>query len=393
MKSLKVLLLHILISCASQGIYAVESMPIIAFLGIPFNKSTDQNFKDFSDCGFNVSLYGYESLPQLVNACNVAQKYGVRILGHCPETHANPSHAAKILKNNKGFFGYFIQDEPSAPDMIAGENEIRILKSVDTSHCFYINLHPYYDTWTLDATKTKTYSEYLEQASRMSCQQISFDYYPITKDGIRDGWYNNLEQIRKICKSSGKPMWGFVLSVPHAMYPQPNMASLRLQVYSNLSYGAQAIQYFTYWTPPGEKPNDYHNGPITHDGKKTKTYYLVKRMNKELRSLSPIFLGAEITSVNHIGGKLPKGTKKLSRLPKGLSSFKIISKKGAVVSQFRNGGNLYMCVVNKDYEKSLTLCISARNKKTVEIQKDLTESPLQSRYEIQPGDIRIFKLQ
>jgi hypothetical protein len=57
-----------------------DTMPIIAYMGVPNNLSTEQNFKTFSDCGFNVSLYGYASIHELQEACRVAHKYGVSIL-------------------------------------------------------------------------------------------------------------------------------------------------------------------------------------------------------------------------------------------------------------------------------------------------------------------------
>ena len=34
-----------------------EEMPIIAFIGVPDGKTTDENFRVFSECGFTVSLY------------------------------------------------------------------------------------------------------------------------------------------------------------------------------------------------------------------------------------------------------------------------------------------------------------------------------------------------
>ena len=83
---------------------------------------------------------------------------------------------------------------------------------------------------------------------------VSFDHYPVISDGkgpasLRGEWYENLEIVSAAARKAGKPMWAFALSVPHSSYPAPTPAHLRLQVFSNLAYGAQVIQYFTYWTP------------------------------------------------------------------------------------------------------------------------------------------------
>ena len=105
-------------------------MPIIAYMGVPNDRNEEQYFRDFSDCGFNVSLYGYASLRQLTTACRIADRYGVKILGHCPETHDRPEFAASILKDMPGFFGYVLQDEPSAPEIRELQKEILRLKAI-----------------------------------------------------------------------------------------------------------------------------------------------------------------------------------------------------------------------------------------------------------------------
>jgi hypothetical protein len=371
---------------------ADDDMPIIAYMGVPNDQSTDQNFQDFSDCGFNVSLYGYATLQELLKACNVAQRHGVRILGHCPETHDTPEVAASILKNHPGFFGYVLQDEPSAIEIRERQKEIERLEKVDNEHCFYINLHPFYADWTLLHTKTKSYDEYVDEALTTSCRQLSFDYYPVTKHGLRDGWFSNLEVIRKKCLSKGIPFWGFVLSVPHALYPQPTIGSLRLQVYSNLAYGAQAIQYFTYWTPAPEGENDFHNGPIDVNGKKTTTYELVRQMNQELKTVAKLFHGARVLSVHHLG-VISKGTSKLNRPPLNISSLRIEGGKGIVVSQFEKDAHAYLTIVNKDYRGKMKVFIQAKNHLPIHITKELKEEPLKKKYQVSPGDILLFRLQ
>ena len=79
----------------------VEEMPIIAYFGVPDWKTSDENFRIFSECGFTVSLYPYQSLDLLVKACRMADKYGVKILGKCPEMISTPTKAANTLKQER----------------------------------------------------------------------------------------------------------------------------------------------------------------------------------------------------------------------------------------------------------------------------------------------------
>lgn len=370
---------------------AEDDMPIIAYIGVPNTQSTEQNFKDFSECGFNVSLHGYANLEEMTKACDIAHRYGVKILGHCPETHQQPEKAAAVMKNHPGFYGYILQDEPSAPEIKELKKEIVRLKRTDSKRCFYINLLPYYEDWVLQHTKTKSYDEYLNTALTAETQQLSFDFYPITKDGIRNGWYSNLETVRSKCAQKGIPFWGFVLSVPHALYPQPTMGSLRLQVYTNLAYGAQAIQYFTYWTPQPEGENDYHDGPIDRNGKKTKTYFLVQQMNRELKEVARLFYGAKVLSVHHLG-TIPEGTTRLNQTPVNLRSLKVVGRQGAIVSQIEKNDHRYLAIVNKSHEQPLTIRIQTRNSIPRQVTKQLKEKAMKDSYRVSAGDILLFKL-
>ena len=397
---LKSIILSIAFVGSSHVIMAQDSMPIIAYMGVPDWKTSDENFKTLSECGFTVSLYPYASLNLLVKACRSAEKYGVRVLGRCSEMFDTPAKAAQTLKAEKGFYGYFLQDEPNVPQIRERQKEIEALKRVDSTHCFYINLLPCINPdWVQSSTKAKNYPEYLRAASSTDIQQISFDYYPITSDGVRQTWYNNLEMVRRESIASGKPFWAFTLSVPHDVpssdtrkYPMPTMASLRLQIYSNLAYGAQAIQYFTYWTPGKNEGYNYHDAPISREGVKTKTYNLVRQMNAELKSVASLFYKAKVTNVSHMGKKLPEGTRHLETMPLNIRGIITNGRDGAVVSQFEKAGHKYLAIVNKSLKSTLKVEIDTFNDQPVQVTKSLSTVPMQRKYAVTAGDMIVFKL-
>ncbi len=210
------------------------------------------------------------------------------------------------------------------------------------------------------------------------------------KSGIRPTWYSCLEDIRQESLRTNKPFWAFALCTPHAVYPQPTIEMLRLQIYSNLAYGAQAIEYFTYWTPKATKEWDFHDAPISIDGRRTKNYELVKRMNQELRGLLSLFDKAEIQTVNHMI-KIPEGTAKLQRPPTNIKKLKVVGNQGGLISTFKKNDHLYMAVVNKDYQRDLELYISAKSSVKT-LTKQLKEAAVKSYYNIGGGDILLFKL-
>lgn len=395
------LLLLTINSARTLGQEKNNIMPIIAYWGVPEYATNKEAFRTFSECGFTVSLYPYSSLEDLTKACKVAEQYGIKVLGSCPEMKTSPTKAASILTKEQGFFGYIMQDEPSVPEIKKLEVIIKQLRSVDNKHLFYINLFPFSDPKKILASTKANYPEYLKASSSTPCQQISFDHYPITTKGISETWYHNLEMVREESLASGKPFWGFALSVPHDVpfsngnyYPTPTLASLRLQVYSNLAYGAQAIQFFTYWTPDGSDSFHFHDAPISHDGKKTKTYTIVQQMNRELRTISKLFYGAKVTAVHHLGGtNIPEGTTRLSKAPLNLSSLKVSGRQGAVISQFKKDGHHYLAIVNKSHLKKLGIRIKTHNQTPRYITKTLEEKKISNSYSVAAGDILLFRLE
>jgi hypothetical protein len=123
------------------------------------------------------------------------------------------------------------------------------------------------------------------------------------------------------------------------------MASLRLQFYPDLAYGAQGLQCFTYWNPvPGTW--DFHDAPIDLDGNRTPVYDMVKEMNVELQARAGVFVGAKVLSVRHAGETVPPGVTPLGELPAPLTALDTHGN-GAVVSMLENGPYRYLVIVNR----------------------------------------------
>jgi hypothetical protein len=161
-------------------------------------------------------------------------------------------------------------------------------------------------------------------------------------------------------------------------------------MFSNLAYGAQGLEYYTYWTPSGPTTFD---GPITSDGVKTGVYDLVKTMNAEIKGLSPVFLGAEVISVGHTGS-LPSGTTAYANSAP-INSLTTSGSDGAVVSRLTNGDNEYLVVVNRDIDSTMTLNIGLNTSKTfTRVSKDGSETAISGgtvSYTVEPADIVILK--
>ena len=370
----------------------MAEIPIVAYYGMPVQHSNISRFKEFKEAGFDISICFYEDTPvdTLIRILDDAQKCNIRLLISSGWVSVQPHVGIPRLKNHPALYGYFLKDEPWPKDISETTRNYRAMAKYDTKKPTYVNLLPDYGAGMPKEIKMPLYKQYLQQTSTIGVPFISFDYYPIMDSGIRSTWYSCLEDIRRESLRTGKPFWAFALATPHNIYPQPTLSMLRLQIYSNLAYGARAIQYFTYWNPKPTDDCNFNNAPIGLDGKRTKTYYLVKKMNQELKKILPLFDCSEVTSVHHLG-KIPVGTQRLKVPPTNIKNLKIVGNSGAIVSTMKKNGNLYMVVVNKDYNSKLRLYIKAKPS-VKSITKNLKETALKDTYIIDGGDILLFRL-
>ncbi|MDD6499990.1 MAG: beta-galactosidase [Bacteroidales bacterium] len=332
-------------------------IPILGFIGAYSADHRLEDYRAMRDAGFDVSVDGYDTTGEIIQSLNLAQQVGIKLMVAGRQIMDFPAETAGAVRHHPALFGYMLGDEPRMADFDTYRHRYHAIRAADPAHLCYQNLFPYYGDELLETIGAASYEEYLRKFSEIPLPQISFDFYPIWDYDIRPTWYYTLEAVRRESLRTGVPFWAFVLSTPHVGYPQPTLEMLRLQIYSNLAYGAQAIQYFTFRTPPQDDTYDYHNGPITLDGKKTETYNIVREMNRELREVIPFFDGCTVERVGHLL-EVPLGTERFNGAPRGLRRLKVVGTRGAVVSVLRQGDKRYLAVVNKDFETDLRVDIA-----------------------------------
>jgi hypothetical protein len=371
-------------------------IPILAWYSIPAGETTIPRYQEMKDAGITYQLSFLPNIDEMQKALDVAAKVGIKMLVSCPELKSDPEKTAKRFMNHAAVAGYHLIDEPSMalyPDL---GNWARKIQSVDSKHFCYVNLFPMFaDTARLG---TKSYRKYVSECARqIPLQFLSFDFYPVLKDRLISTWYECLELFSDEAKKAGKPFWAFASTTnfdDRHLTPQ-TLASMRLQVYSNLAYGAQGIQYFTYWsatslnTPSSE---DQRGAPISAAGKRSVVYDRVKLMSEEIKNLSGVFLGSKVVWVRHTGsGMIPGGTVRLTTLPKAI---KVLDTNGApaLVSVLEKGENSFIIIVNKDFLSSINLTVYGDEsvKKVLKDGTIVSASVYESSMELDPGDAAIF---
>ena len=385
----------------------IGEIPTVAWHGV--QEHTVERYRELKECGINYNFSWFPNIEVLAQAMDMANEAGVKMLIHCPELETEPEKTVSLFKDHPALAGYFLRDEPNRNDFPHWGELARRIQAVDNSHFCYVDLFPIIVSSKM--LGTSTYLEYVQSyLQEIPVSFISFNIYPITaynrRRSLRKEWYENLELISGEARKAGKPFWAFALATAHYSYPIPTLADLRLQVYSNLAYGAQGIQYFTYWTPTGGTEN-FHDGPIDDiTQQRTAAWHTVQLMNREIKALSNVFLGASVIQVRHIAktesgrnGRIPTGTTRFyfSQRPAEaniIKTFKISDGAKAVVSFLKNGSRCYMVIVNCNLEGGDNMSVIIEGGAGLQlIKKDGTavnassESSLQT---VTPGDVLIY---
>ena len=366
-------------------------MPILGWFSLLGEQVTHERYLEMAEAGFNISFSHIYSIEETQKALDAAKDSGVKVLVLAGAMGDQIEDMVKMAKEHPSTAGYFLRDEPTAAEFPELSNIAKRIRAIDDDKLLYLNLFPnYVSTGHL---QTKNYADYVRRfIKEVGLGLVSFDHYPVTFDGLRQDFYANLEDIADESKRAGVPFWAFALSTAHDPYPVPTREALRLQIFSNLAYGAQGIQYFTYTTPLGTQWN-FHNAPIDENDQRTDVYYLVKELNERVQGLSHIWLGAKVLEVGHTGKKIPQGAKRLKSLPKGITNIDS-NGSGLVVSHLRNGRKEYMMVVNRDLEKTqkVTLECEKKIKQIVDGGKKKGVSSKGEKYKLGAGDMLLFEL-
>ena len=365
-------------------------IPIVAWYGIPAEETSEVRYRELKESGITYNLTFFPNIESMEKALRIAQKTGVKVFVACPELKTNTEETVKRFMKHPALAGYVLRDEPGRSDFPELGEWVRKIRAVDDNHFCYLNLFPNYANE--QQLGTKTYQEHVDLfIAEVPVQKLSFDHYPVLGDSLRYNWYENLEIFSEAARKAGKPFWAFSLSVAHGPYPVPTIPQMRLQVYSDLAYGAQGIQYFTYWTPPLDTVWKFNRGPVTPEGKRTQVYDRIKIINNEIKYLSAVFLNARVVSVAHTGETIPVGTKPLVSLPEPFQVLKTEGT-GAVVSVLKNNNNNFLVVVNRDFIKPMILTVEC-DAKVKKVLKDGTLVPASvynSTIEVDPGDVAIY---
>jgi hypothetical protein len=330
------------------------TIPILGWHGLGEGYTSVERYREMAAGGFTHNLAGWSDTAGALAALDAAHQAGMKQFIHTGALIDKPQAIVPHIRNHPALAGYNVTDEPSADAFEKWGQVVRRIARLDPRHPCYINLFPTYAT-PGSQLGTATYQEYLDQFLQTAgVDLLTFDHYPVMEKSLRKDYFENLELVSATARREHLPFWAFALCTAHKPYPVPTLGHLRLQQYSNLAYGAQGLQYFTYTTPtPGTW--DFHEGPLETDGRRTPVWDLVARFNAELHGRAWVFDGAAVESVGHTGAQIPKGTRPYA-MAEPIRHVEL-GGVGALVSLLRRGRRRSLVVVNRDHTQPAELAV------------------------------------
>ncbi len=390
---LAAMLSAVMVSCGKKEplrLPASDPIPIHAWWSIPADSTSVERYRELAEAGFATSMSPFPNADAVQKALDAAQAAGVKLFITCPELKSAPDSTVRRFMNHPALAGYHITDEPNAALFSELGEWVKKIQAVDSSKPCYINLFPTYAT--AEQLGTPTYQAHVDSfVATVPVQQISLDHYPVMVDSIRSDYDENLSIIAEASRKTGKPFWAFALSVACNTYEDPSTAGLRMQMYTNLAYGAKGLQYFTYWTPPDPVWN-FHDAPIAVDGTQSPTYAMVRNLNRELQARAGVFMGSTVTGIWYAGENPPRGTKPYEPMPEVTAL--TAGGKGALVSRLEKDNLVLLVLVNRDVKNPLPLTVGfAKGISAGMVGRDgsvteITGEGFQG--EMEPGDAAIF---
>lgn len=376
---------------AQEKLESKGHIPILGWYSIPPEEATSARYLEMKEAGFDISFSFLGSPQDVQKSLDAAHQAGMKIVISCPELKNETEKIVKRFMDYPALAGYFLRDEPAVDAFADLGNWAKRVNAVDPKHFCYVNLFPNYATPL--QLGTTDYREYVNKfAKEVPLHFLSFDSYPLTSaEGVYEKWHQNLEIFSDEAKKVNKPFWGFAQSVLFDnKHEDPTLATMRVQMFTNLAYGAQGLQYFTYWTPVSSA-EDFRGGPITLEGKRSTVYDNIKTLNQEIKSLAGVFYGAKVKSLQFFGNTIPVGTKRMSVLPAPIRVF-ATEGKTALVSFMENGGKQFIVIVNTDYRKKLSLTVSGDPslKRVLKDGSIVPASAYASTIDVEAGDVVIY---
>ena len=289
---------------------------------------------------------------------NDAAKYGLKIYSRDYRVQTGLNYTdeqlkaiAEEYKGLDGFAGFYVVDEPYDPNPYARvENALRSV----FPDCFVnINFLP------RGAYPEGTYYKRLTDFGSLVKYwgTLSLDTYCFDKNGGVDEYqlFKNYDDLRRAALDTGMNTAVYVQSVGYVNYRRPSAGDLRYNMMAALAYGVKELKFFT-WCKPGGVDNGYTDAIFDAEDRPTELYDALCLINKKIHAIGGYLASGDAVAVYHTRQRTSGA---YETVPKAFP-VQAEGKTDAILSVIapRGGGDQFLMIVNKNYNKAQTLTFS-----------------------------------
>ena len=372
----------------------------LGYLGFRDSAATEANFARLAEAGLDMITLEMDSAGagmQLDLAAAAGMKVLAVLAPYTDRTLLEDVDFEKVdelvlrFKAHPALYGWHICDEPGIKRIPMLKAVKEHIEALDGAHPVYINLNP---LGSINALGTDFYRDYIDTFVReCNFQLLSYDCYPTMQWGMVNWWYMCNEAVLEVTRRYAIPFWAFAATCwidregPLNMHEKPSLENVRLQINTNLAYGAQVMQYFTIRDFGGTSL-----APFMNNSQWTEAYDVLKEANLEMKRREVVFAGCKVLATRFIC-QTPFGARPLLKgdLPAAISS--VQSDRTALVSMLDNNGCEYVVVVSTS--PSETTGVSVDFASGVDYidraGNTVSQSPGTKVFALDPGDMLVFR--
>ncbi len=179
--------------------------------------------------------------------------------------------------------GHFIWDEPREDVFPAVAKNVEGYRTATGKHSF-TNLLPMYGAPNIDDKfNPENYRCYLKKfMDTVHPDALWVDFYPFIDDNtVEKTYFENICLVATEARDRGVSFGIYIQASPYGNRKTPTFREYSWQIYTALSFGAKAIEYFIYSTwPKGGGQEHFKTALIAENKTKTELYYNAQLLNQ-----------------------------------------------------------------------------------------------------------------
>jgi hypothetical protein len=299
---------------------ALPRFALFGWVGPPADFSTRARYEELAATGFNVTVLAWDdsgTVTQNRHRLDITRGLGLRLLlldndldrvhPDYPGTLAYADTIAARYRNEPGFLGYYLGDEPPASYFPRLGEWFSVMRTRDPAHPCWNALGPRGAFATNDAFRAYLQA-YVDATHPAVLCNNQYDFSNVYGDLHK--LTENVATMGEVARAEGIPFWGIVNLVEHWIFRHVTDGMLRWQVAQWIAGGATGIGYFTYWTPAPDP--DYQWQPAMIEwgtGARAPAYDMVTELNSRLAPIGNTLAGMRWVAAQQSGSVQPGGTR------------------------------------------------------------------------------------